>query len=137
MNTMKAMPTRLKAGLLVLCLLMFSCQREENRAETVAENFLKAYYSAQYARAARLCTPELARLVVKGELPQELPEQTEQKIKEAVSQTSFKIVSVEVDEESSCATVCYELSAPGLERPAEKRLVLKLEGRSAAVDRIE
>lgn len=131
------MRTHLKAGLLALCLLTVSCQRAENRVETVAENFLKAYYSTDYARAARLCTPELARLVVKGEMPQDLPEETVQKIKEAVSQTSFKIASVEVDEDTSCATVCYEIFAPGLDDPVEKTLVLKLEGRSAAVDRIE
>lgn len=131
------MPTHLKAGLLALCLFMVSCQRAENRAEAVAENFLKAYYSADYARAARLCTPELARIVAKGEMPQELPEETAQKIKEALSGTSFKIVSVDAEHESPVVTVWYELSAPGLAGPLRKKLVLQFEGRSAAVDRIE
>ena len=58
-------------------------------------------------------------------------------MKEAVAQTSFKIVSVKADKEAGTAVVYYELSAPTLDGPMPKQLLLKLEGRSAAVDGIE
>ena len=56
---------------------------------------------------------------------------------EAVSGTSFKIVSVEVDEEAGTAVVHYALTVPGIEGAVSKQLRLQLEGRAAAVDGIE
>ena len=125
--------------ILGFCLLVLtSCHSAERRAGDVAEQFLKAYYSADYAKAATFATPSFAGHLSKGAAVQDrLPEEIAQKMKEAVSQTSFKIVSVKVDKEAGTAVVYYELSAPTLERPMPKQLLLKLEGRTATVDGIE
>ena len=123
----------------LLCLLaLAACQRAETRVNAVAETFLNAYYTADYQEAAQWCTPAFAQQVEKGaEAQSRVPQEIAQKMKEAVSQTSFKIVSVEVDKEAGKALVCYELQVPGLEKPVPKRLRLQLEGRTAQVDGIE
>ena len=123
----------------MLCLLaMTACQSSEKRVRGTAEQFLKAYYSADYAVAASYCTPAFAPRVSRGaEAQDRVPEEIAQKMKEAVSQTSFNIVSVEVDKESGQAVVHYELAVPMLEQPVPKQLRLHLEGRTAAVDGIE
>ena len=124
---------------LALCLLaLTACDRTESRVTAVAETFLNAYYTADYARAAESCTPAFAAQVAKGALAQSaVPDEVAEKMKEAVRATSFNIVSVEVDKEAATASVHYELSVPGLERPVPKALHLQLEGRTALVDRIE
>jgi hypothetical protein len=123
----------------VLCLLaMTACQSSEKRVRGTAEQFLKAYYSADYATAASYCTPAFAPRVSRGaEAQNRVPDEIAQKMKEAVSQTSFKIVSVTVDKEAGRAVVHYDLDVPMVERPVPKQLLLQLEGRAAAVDGIE
>ena len=122
--------------ILGFCLLaLASCHSAERRAGDVAEQFLKAYYSADYAKFA---TPAFSGHLSKGAALQDrLPDEIAQKMKEAVAQTSFKIISVKADKEAGTAVVYYELSAPTLDGPMPKQLLLKLEGRSAAVDGIE
>lgn len=123
--------------------LLTACQRTEKRVETVAETFLNAYYTADYAAAAALCTPRLAEMLDKAaeaggdEGASALIQERAQKMKEALSQTSFQIVSVEVDEDAASARVHYNLSVPGLEQPVPMSLKLQLEGRTARVDGIE
>ena len=123
----------------VFCLLaMTACQSSEKRVRGTADQFLKAYYSADYAAAASYCTPAFAPRVSRGaEAQDRVPEEIAQKMKEAVSQTSFKIVSVAVDKEAGRAVVHYDLDVPMVERPVPKQLLLQLEGRAAAVDGIE
>ena len=125
--------------IVALCLLALSaCQSQEKRIRNTAEQFLKAYYAADYAAAATCCTPALASRLNRGiEMGTHVPDEIALKMKEAVSQTSFKIVSVNVDPETSLAFVQYELSAPMLDGPVLKQLLLQLEGRTAAVDGIE
>ena len=125
--------------ILALCLLaLTACNRSEKRVRGTAERFLDAYYSADYATAATLCTPAFASRVSRGAEAQDLvPAEIAQKMKEAVSQTSFNLVSVEVDEDAARAVVHYELVVPMLEKPVPKQLLLQLEGRAAAVDGIE
>ena len=125
--------------ILGFCLLaLASCHSAERRAGDVAEQVLKAYYSADYAKAATFATPAFSGHLSKGAALQDrLPDEIAQKMKEAVSQTSFKVVSVEVDKEAGKAVVHYELTAPTLDKPMPKRLLLQLEGRAAAVDGIE
>ena len=119
-------------------LALTACQRPEDRVKAVAEKFLTAYYTADYAAAAELCTPRLAGLVSLGADGQAvLPADLVEKMKEAVSQTSFNIVSVDIDETGSMATVNYLLTVPDLDEPLPKTLILKLEGGTALVDRIE
>lgn len=122
-----------------LCLLaLCACQRTEKRVTSVAETFLNGYYTADYAAAAALCTPEFAaQLSRAADAQADLPAATAQKMKEALSGTSFTIVSVELDEESASARVRYDLSVPGLEKPVPKILKLQIEGRTALVDGIE
>ena len=133
---MKTIVSRL---FLLLCLVALSaCHPVDKRVANTAEDFLKAYYSADYAKAASLCTPAFAGQVGKGaEVQERIPAEIVEKMKEAVSQTSFKLVSVEVDKEAGKAVVHYELMAPMLEKPMPKRLLLQLEGHAAAVDGIE
>ena len=119
-------------------LLACACERPEDRVRDVAETFLNAYFTGDFAAAADFCTPRLAHHVIQGAQPlEQLPSELEQKMKEAVRQTSFNIVSVEVDEEAGTAVVRYTLSGPGLEKPVPKSMTLQLEGRTALVDRIE
>ena len=125
--------------LTALCLLaLTACDRTPKRVTEAAEAFLTAYYTADYAKAAESCTPALAAQVAKGAHAQAaVPDEVAEKMKEAVSQTSFNIVSVAVDKEAGKADVHYELTVPGLEKPVPKTLSLQLEGRTALVDRIE
>lgn len=125
--------------MVALCLLALSaCQSQEKRIRHTAEQFLKAYYTADYTTAATYCTPALAGRLNRGaEMGSHVPEEIAQKMKEAVMQTSFKIVSVDVDKENACAVVHYELTAPILDGPVVKQMLLQLEGRTAAVDGIE
>ena len=120
-------------------LVISACQSTEKRIENVSETFLHAYYTADYAAAAACCTPAFAeQLQAFGSDSQaELPEETQAKIKEALSGTSFVIVSVELDEGAASARVRYDLTVPGLEKPVPKVLKLQLEGRTALVDGIE
>ena len=135
--TMKRQILRICAA--VCCLLAFgACHRTENRVEKTAETFLNVYYGGDYASAAALCTPRLAALVERGgETLDQVPEETAEKMKEALSKTSFQIVSVTVDKDAASARVDYELTVPGLERPVPKSLRLEIEGRTARVDGIE
>lgn len=123
----------------LLCLLgLVACQSAEKRVQATAEQFLQAFYSGEYGAAADFCTPAYAaRLSKVSAVQRVVPDEIAQKMKEAVSGTSFKIVGVDVDEESDRAVVCYELTVPGLEGLVSKQLRLQLEGRTAAVDGIE
>ena len=125
--------------LLACCLLAFgACQRPEKRVQAVAETFLHAYYTGNYAAAAAQCTPRLAALVSLGaESESTVPDDVAAKIKEALSGTSFEIVSVEMDEAAASARVRYDLTVPDVEGPVPMTLVLQLEGGTARVDRIE
>lgn len=123
-------------------LALTACQRPEKQAAAVAETFLHAYYTGDYAAAAAVCTPRLAEQVLRGadsadEGASALVRERTQKMKEALSQTSFRIVSVEVDEDAASARVRYDLFVPDLEYPVQMALTLQLEGRTAQVDRIE
>lgn len=125
--------------LLFCCLLgLTACQSPQKRVRSTAEQFLKAYYSGEYREAAGLCTPAYAKKVARiAEVQGAVPEAIAEKMKEAVSGTSFNIVSVEVDKEAARAVVHYEIAVPMLEAPVPKQLLLQLEGRTAAVDGIE
>jgi hypothetical protein len=118
-------------------LALSACSSTESRVEAVAESFLNVYYAGDYAAAADYCTPDFAEHVVSAGSEAELPADLQLKIKEAVSQTSFDIVSVELDEDAASALVRYELHVPDLEKPVPKALRLQLEGRTALVDGIE
>ena len=108
------------------------------RAQATAEQFLTAFYAGEYGAAADFCTPAYAaRLSKVSAVQNAVPDEIAQKMKEAVSGTSFKIVSVEVDEEAGTAVVHYALTVPGIEGAVSKQLRLQLEGRAAAVDGIE
>ena len=121
------------------CLLgLTACQSPEKRAQVTAEQFLTAFYAGEYGAAADFCTPAYAaRLSKVSAVQNAVPDEIAQKMKEAVSETSFKIVSVEVDEEAGTAVVHYALTVPGIEGAVSKQLRLPLEGRAAAVDGIE
>ena len=125
--------------LLLGCLLaLASCQSAEKRVRHTAEQFLDAYYAGEYREAAGLCTPAYAEKVARiADVQGSVPEAIAEKMNEAVSGTSFNIVSVAVDKEAARAVVQYELAVPMLEAPVPKQLLLQLEGRTAAVDGIE
>ncbi|MCR5709584.1 MAG: hypothetical protein K6G79_03775 [Bacteroidales bacterium] len=123
----------------VICLAALpACNGTEKRVTAVADAFLTDYYTADYAAAATHCTPEFAKVVEKGEEAiLRLPEAAVEKMKEAVSMTSFQIVGVAFDKETGSATVRYDLTVPGLSAPVSKTLRLKTERRAAFVDGIE
>jgi len=123
---------------LLAALALSACQSPENRVKSVAETFLHAYYTADYEAAAACCTPEFGeRMMRVAEDLESVPEQTAQKIKEALVRTSFEIVSVELDEDAASAFVRYDLSVPDVEKPVPMTLKLQLEGRTALVDGIQ
>lgn len=123
----------------LFCLLgLAACQSSGKRVQATAEQFLNAFYAGEYGEAAVFCTPAYAaRLSKVSAFQRAVPEEIAQKMKEAVNGTSFKIVSVEVDEEAGTAVVHYALTVPGVEGAVTKQLRLQLEGRTAAVDGIE
>ena len=123
----------------LLCLgMLTACQRPEKQVESVASTFLKDYYAADYAAAANSCTPRFAALVAQGADDQEaLPADLAQKIKEAARQTSFKIISIELDVDAASARVNYDVYVPGLEKPVRQALRLQFEGGTALVGGIE
>lgn len=125
--------------LLVCCLFgLNACQSPQKRVRSTAEQFLKAYYSGEYRDAAGFCTPAYAAKITRiADVQGAVPDAIAEKMKEAVSGTSFNIVSVEVDKEAARAVVHYELAVPMLEAPVPRQLLLQLEGRTAAVDGIE
>ena len=127
--------------LLLAVLALGACQSTESRVEAVAETFLHAYYTGDNAAAAAVCTPAYARQVqytgINGTVAEAMPEKLQDKMKEALSRTSFEIVSVEVDEDAASALVHYALSVPDVEKPVPMTLKLQLEGRTALVDGIE
>ena len=134
----------MKKSLRIICMVSAlalaagACSRTESRVQAVAETFLHAYYTGDYAAAAASCTPAYGTLLTRSaEGGDAVSEETRAKIKEALSKTSFTIVSVEVDEAAASALVRYELTVPGLERPVPKSLKLQLEGRTALVDGIQ
>lgn len=116
-----------------------SCNADERHAQETAENFLKAYYSMDYAIAEDYCTMDLVGVIEESiDGLSSLPESILDKMKEAAYATSFEIVSVSVAEDGTSASVDYLLSAPGLGKPAEKRLRLLFdEGGAALVDAVE
>ena len=124
---------------IALCLAVLSaCNGTEKRVMATADAFLTDYYTADYAAAATHCTPEFAAVVSKGEdALARLPEAALEKMKEAVSRTSFQIVGIEIDDESGRAAVRYNLAVPGISAPVSKTLRLKTERRAAFVDGIE
>ena len=124
---------------LLAVLALSACQSTESRVESVAETFLNVYYTGDYGAAADFCTPAFAeRLLAFGpDVQVETSDEVRAKIKEALSRTSFEIVSVEVDEDAASALVHYALSVPDVEKPVPMTLKLQLEGRTALVDGIQ
>ena len=122
----------------VCIMALTSCQSAESRVESAAETFLNGYYSADYQMVLGVCTADF-RERLRSFMPglADIPDTLEGKIKEALSRTSFKIVSTELDKDAGTALVSYELTVPHLEKPVPKRLRLKIEGRTALVDGIE
>ena len=129
----------LMAGLVALMLSLTACESPESRVRNVAETFLHAYYAGDYGAAADFCTPACAERVryAGPDILVDLPDEAQAKIKEALSRTSFEIVSVEVDEDAASALVHYALSVPDVEKPVPMTLKLQLEGRTALVDGIQ
>lgn len=130
--------TLLFAASVLVMLALTSCSSPEKRVRTAAEGFLKAYYTGNCEKAAEFCTPRLAELVSRGAADSgKVPEETSERIKEAAMQTSFTIISVELDRETGKAVVHYELTVSDSNLPIPKELALEIEGRAAAVDGIE
>lgn len=126
------------AVIIAAALMAASCNADERHAREAAENFLKAYYAMDYAIAEEYCTMDFVGVIEESiEGLSSLPESISEKMKEAAVATSFEIVSVTVSEDETSAVVDYLLSAPGLGKPAEKRLRLLLEGGTALVDAVE
>ena len=125
--------------LLFAVLALSACQSPETRVQNVAETFLNVYYAGDYGAAADFCTPAFAErlLAFAPDVLVETPDEAQAKIKEALSRTSFEIVSVEVDEDAASALVHYTLSVPDVEKPVPMTLKLQLEGRTALVDGIQ
>ena len=122
----------------VALLLCTSCNRVEKSVGAASEGFMKAYISMDYEAAAGFCTAPLAAMLTEGaEGMDEIPPVIMEKMKEASRETSFRIVSVTVNEEKTGAVVEMLLKAPGLEKEVPKTLSLLLEGRTALVDAVE
>lgn len=123
------------AAALFCCL---SCNLAEQRATEAAQNFLQAFNAMDYETAVLYCTPQFAEILEEstGDAD-DVPPAIMDRIKEASAETSFRIVSIVVNEEKTAATVECLLKVPGLEKEVPKTLGLLLEGSTALVDSIE
>lgn len=135
--TMKKVAILTLAAIAVL--LCGSCTTSApKRASVAAEGFLKASFAMDYEEAASFCTPSYADLVRESAQRMENVSQAlMQKMKEASSETSFRIVSVKVNDGQTEATVEVLVKAPGLEREVPKTVRLLFEGGAALVDAVE
>ncbi len=124
--------------ILLAILALSACQSTESRVQDVAETFLNAYYSGDYEAAAASCTPEYGeRLTRYSSALDGISPQMKAKMQENLSQTSFQIDSIKVDESAASAFVHYHITTPSLDKPVPKGLKLQLEGRTALVDGIQ
>jgi len=126
-------------GLTVTLLFnLVSCSVEKgDPVRDTATAFLTAYWSMEWQEACSYCTDACAEWIVSMTDTSDIPEPVWQEMKKASEETSFEIVSIEIGESGNQAQVVYSLTAPGLLRPLEKRLLLKVEGAAALVDTVE
>lgn len=99
---------------------------------------MKAFCAMDYEAAGSFCTGNMASLLTESTREmEEIPQPIMEKMKEASAETSFRIVSVTVNEEGTEAAVELLIKAPGLEKEVPKSIRLIFEGRTALVDAVQ
>ena len=87
-----------------------SCTSKADKATAAATGFLTRLFNMDYAGAAAFCIGDIAAMlcdtVAAGDYP---GEEIRTKMAEASRNTSFKIVSSEVDEKTGAVVICYEI----------------------------
>lgn len=99
---------------IVAILAITGCAPKADKAAAVAGDFLTSFFNMDYAGAAAFCSDDIAVMlrdtVAAGEYPSE---EIRAKVIEASRNTSFKIVSSSMEEESGAVVVSYEVHPYG------------------------
>ena len=105
---------RLFLTAIVAIFAITGCAPKADKAASVAGDFLTSFFNMDYAGAAALCSDDIAAMLRDTVAADEYPsEEIRAKVIEASKQTSFKIVSSEVEEETGAVVVSYEIHPYG------------------------
>ena len=100
--------------LLCLMAVLGGCTPKTEKAAAVANDFLTAFFNMNYEGAASLCTDEIAAALRDTIAADAYPsEEICAKVVEASRNTTFKIVSSNVDEETGDVVIDYEIRPYG------------------------
>ena len=103
---MKRFLTVALAATLTLC----GCTSKTDKAVAVADSFLTNFFNMNYDGAAALCSDDIAAALRDTIAADAYPsEEIRDKVVEASRNTTFKIVSSAVDDESGDVVVSYEI----------------------------
>lgn len=105
-----------KTAILTLCtiLALCGCTHEEDKASATASDFLTAFFDMNFERAAALCNDDIATIIRDTIADSDYPsEEIRAKVIEASKNTTFKIVSSQIEEESGAAMIDYEIHPYG------------------------
>ena len=95
-------------------LALSGCAPTTDKAAAVATDFLSEFFNMNYAGAAALCSDDIAAMLRDTIASDAYPsEEIRAKVIEASKNTTFKILSSEVDEESGEVVINYEISPWG------------------------
>lgn len=91
-------------------LALQGCAPKTDKAAAVATDFLTEFFNMNYAGAAALCTDDIAAMLSDTIAADAYPsEEIRAKVVEASKNTTFKIVSSEIDEGTGEVVVNYEI----------------------------
>lgn len=105
---------RIIIAAIAVILAITGCAPKADKAAAVAGDFLTNFFEMNYDRAAALCSDDIAAMLRDTVAADEYPsEEIRAKVIEASKQTSFKIVSSEVEDETGAVVVGYEVHPYG------------------------
>ena len=106
-NSMKTHRTFISALLAIVTFACISCSPKQ-KPENVAEEFLNAYFSADYEGAAKFCTPELGKDLMDAlQQAQALEESVRANIQKYTQFYKPQIIKSEQPEKTDSVTVNY------------------------------
>lgn len=101
---------RILTAIICAILALQSCAPKADKAAAVATDFLTEFFNMNYAGAAALCSDDIAAMLRDTIAADAYPsEEIRAKVVEASKNTTFKIVSSVIDEETGEVVVNYEI----------------------------